>query len=67
MPQKPGPAVPTQREAEATRITSDVAADKQLLGESAGGDSLSGVPLPDVPLHEIPVRKARPDGAVDSK
>jgi len=58
-PQKPRPAVPTQREAEAARNTSDVDVDQQLLIESAGGDSLPDVPLPDVPLPE-----ARPDGSV---
>ena len=62
-PQKPRPAVPTQREAEAAGNTSDVDVDvdvdQQLLIESAGGDSLPDVPLPDVPLPE-----ARPDGSV---
>jgi hypothetical protein len=59
MPQKPRPAVPTQREAEAAGHTSDVDVDQQLLIESAGGDSLPDVPHPDVPLP-----KARPDGSV---
>ena len=58
-PQKPRPAVPTQREAEAAGNTSDEDVDQQLLIESAGGDSLTNVPLPDVPLPE-----ARPDGSV---
>jgi hypothetical protein len=58
-PQKPRPAVPTQREAEAARNTSDVDVDQQLLIESAGGDSLPDVSLPDVPLPE-----ARPDRSV---
>jgi len=58
-PQKPCPAVPTQREAEAPGNTSDVDVDQQPLIESAGGDSLPNVPLPDVPLPE-----ARPDGSV---
>jgi len=59
MPQKPRPAVPTLREAEAARNASDVDVDQQLLGESAGGDSLPDVPHPDAPLPE-----ARPDGSV---
>jgi hypothetical protein len=58
-PQKPRPAVPTQREAEAAGNTSDVDVDQQLLIELAGGDGLPDVPLPDVPLPE-----ARPDGSV---
>jgi hypothetical protein len=58
-PQKPRPAAPTLREAEAAGNTSDVDVDQQLLIESAGGDSLPDVPLPDVPLPE-----ARPDGSV---
>jgi len=58
-PQKPHPAVPTQREAEAAGNISDVEVDQQLVIESAGGDSLPDVPLPDVPLPE-----ARPDGLV---
>jgi len=57
-PQKPRPAVPTLREAEAAGNTSDVDVNQQLLIESAGGDSLSDVPLPDVPLPEV-----RPDGS----
>ena len=58
-PQKPRPAVPWLREAEAAGNTLDVDVDQQLLGESAGGDSLPNVPLPDVPLPE-----ARLDGSV---
>jgi len=62
-PQKPRPAVPTLREAEAAGNTSDVDVDvdvdQQLQIESAGGDSLPNVPLPNVPLPE-----ARPDGSV---
>jgi hypothetical protein len=58
-PQKPRPAVPTQREAEAAANTSDVDVDQQLLTESEGGDSLPDVPLPDVPHPE-----AGPDGSV---
>jgi hypothetical protein len=53
--QKPRPAVPHQREAEAARNTSDVDVEKQLLGESAGVDGLADGPLPDVPLPEIPI------------
>jgi hypothetical protein len=48
-PQKPRPAVPTQREAEAAGNTSDVGVHQQLLIESAGGDSLADVPLPEAP------------------
>ena len=52
MPQRPRPAVPTLREAEAAGNTSDVDVDQHLLIESAGGDGLPDVPLPDVPLAE---------------
>ena len=45
-PQKPCPPVPTQREAEAARNTSDMDVDQQLLNESVGGESLPDVPLP---------------------
>jgi len=62
-PQKPRPAVPTLRQAEAAGNTSDVDVDvdvdQQLLIESAGGDSLPNVPLPNVPLPE-----ARPECSV---
>ena len=54
-PQKPRPAAPTLREAEAAGNTSDVDVEQQLLGESAGGDSLPDVPLPDVPLPDVPL------------
>ena len=58
MAQKPHPAVPTQREAEAAGNTFDGDVDvdvaKQLLIESAGGDSLPDVTLP----------APRPDGSV---
>jgi hypothetical protein len=74
MPQKPRPAVPTQREGEAARNTSDVDVDQQLLIESAGGDSLPDIPLPDVSLPDIPLLdvtlpdvhlpEACPDGSV---
>jgi len=50
-PQKPHPAVPTQREAEAAGNTSDVDVDQQLLIDSAGGDSLPDVPLPEASPH----------------
>jgi len=70
--QKPRPAAPTLREAEAAGNTLDVDVDLQLLGESAGGDSLPAVPLPDVllldvplpdvPLPDVPLPEARPDG-----
>jgi len=58
MLQKPRPAVPTRREADAARNTSDVDVDQQLLIESTGRDSLPDVPVPNVPLPE-----ARPDGS----
>jgi len=58
-PEKPRPAVPTLREAEAAGNTSGGDVDQQLLIGSAGGDSLPDVPLPDVPFPE-----ARPDGSV---
>jgi len=57
--QKPRPAVPSLREAEAAGNTSDVDVDQQLLGELARGDCLPDVPLPDAPLLE-----ARLDGSV---
>jgi len=63
-PQKPRPAVPTFREAEAAGNTFDVDVDQQLLGKSAGGDNLPNVPLPDVPLPEVPLPGARPVGLV---
>jgi len=56
--QKPRPAVPTLREAEAAGSTLHVDVDQKLPGESAGGDSLHNVLLPDAPLPE-----ARPDGS----
>ena len=67
-PQKPHPAAPTLREAEAAGNTLDVDVDQQLLGESAGGDRLPDVPrpdvpLPDVPLPDVPPPEARPDGS----
>jgi len=67
MPQKPCPAMPTLREAEAARNTSDVDVDQQLLGKSAGAESLPDVPLPDIPLPDVllpnlPLPEARLDG-----
>ena len=62
-PQKPRPAVPTQREAEVAGNTSDVDVDQQLLIDSAGSDSLPDVALPDVPLPDVPLPEARPDGS----
>jgi len=53
-PQKPRPAAPTQREADAAGNTSGVDVEQQLLGELAGGNSLPDVPLPDVPLPDVP-------------
>jgi len=66
-PQKPRPAVPTQREAEAPGNTSEVNVDQQLLIESAGGDSLPDVPLPNVPLPNVSPPEARPDGLVSEE
>jgi hypothetical protein len=63
-PQKPRPAVPTQREAEAAGNTSDVNVDQQQLIESAGGESLPDVPLPDVTDHDVPLAETSPDGSV---
>jgi len=78
-PQKPRPAAPTLREAEAAGNPSDVDVEQQLLGESAGGNSLPdgslpdvplpdvllpNVPLPDVPLPDIPLPDARLDVSV---
>jgi hypothetical protein len=54
-PQKPRPAAPTLREAEAAGNISDVEVEQQLLDESAGGDSLPDVRLPDVPLPDVPL------------
>jgi hypothetical protein len=69
--QKPRPAVPTQREADAAGSTLDVYVDvdvdRQLLTESAGGDSLPDVPLPDVILPDVPLPEARPDGLVSEE
>jgi len=77
--QKPRPAAPTLRAAEAAGITSDANVDQQLLGELAGGNSLPGfplsdvplpdvplpdVPLPYVPLPDVPLPEARPDASV---
>jgi hypothetical protein len=56
--QKPRPVAPTQREADAARITSDVDVEQQLLSKSAGGDSLPDVPFQSVPLPDVPL----PDG-----
>jgi len=68
-PQKPPPAVPSPRGAEAARITSEVDVDQQLLGDVAGGESLPDIPLPDVPLSDVPLPyaplpEARLDGPV---
>jgi len=53
-PQKPRLAVPSLREAEAARNTSDEDFEHQLLGKSAGGNNLPHISLPDVPLPEEP-------------
>jgi len=54
-PQKPRPAAPTLREAEAAGNISDVDVVQQLRGKSAGGDSLPDVRLPDVPLADVSI------------
>ena len=54
-PQKPRPAAPTMREAEAAGTTLDVNVEQLLLGESAGGDSLPDVPILDVLLPDVPL------------
>jgi len=59
MPQKPRPAVPSLREAEAARNTLVVDVHQKLLGDLAGGHSLPNVTLPDLALPE-----ALPDGSV---
>jgi len=69
MPQKPRPAAPTLREAEAAGNISDVDVEQQLLSESAGGDSLPDVRLPDVSLPDVrlpdvPLPEARPYGSL---
>jgi len=51
-PQKPHPAVPTHREAEAAGVTSNVDVDLQLLGDLAVGDSPPDATLPDSYLPE---------------
>jgi len=58
---KPRLVVPTLREAEETRNTSDVVMDHQLLSETAGGDSLPDVPHPDDPLPDDSIPEARMD------
>jgi len=69
-PQKPRPAAPSLREAEAAGNILNVDVEQQLLlGESAGCDGLPDgplpeVPLPDVPLSDVPLPEARPDGSV---
>ena len=62
--QKPRPAVPSLREAEVARNTTDVDVDQQLLSESAGGSSTTDVSLPYVPLLDVPLRGARPAGSI---
>jgi len=65
--QNPRPAVPTLREAEGARNTSDVHVDQQMLSEPAGGKDLPNVPLPNVPLPDASLPEARPDGSVGEK
>jgi len=54
-PQKPRPAAPTLREAEAAGNPADVDVEQQLLGQLAGGDGLPDGPLPDVRLPDVPL------------
>jgi len=58
-PQKPRPAVPTSREAEAAGDTLDPDVEQQLLHVSPGGNCLTNVAFPDAPLTAW-----RPDGSV---
>ena len=53
MPRKPRPAAPTLREAVASRNSSDVDAEEQLLNQLAVGNNLPDVPLPDVPFPDV--------------
>jgi hypothetical protein len=67
-PQKPRPALPTLREAEAAGNISNVNLEQQLLVESAGGDSLPDLhltvdSLQDVPVPDVPLPEVRPDGS----
>jgi len=62
--QNPRPAVPTVREAEIARNTSDVEVYEQLLGESVGGESLPDVTLPNVTLPDVHLLEVDPDGLV---
>jgi hypothetical protein len=52
-PQKPRPAVPALRQADAARNTSNVDVDQQQVGDLAGANSLPDVPLPKVPLPKV--------------
>jgi hypothetical protein len=64
MPQKPRPAAPTLREAEAAGNISDVDVEQQLPYKSAGGDSHPDVRPPDVALPDIHLSHVCPDGSV---
>jgi hypothetical protein len=56
MPQKPRPAAPTLRKAQAPGNISAVYVEQQLLCKWAGGNSLPDVRLPDVPLPHVPLQ-----------
>jgi hypothetical protein len=60
MQQKPSPAVPTLRVADAAGNTLDVNVDQPLLHELAAGDSLPNVPLLDNPLPDVPLPDVPP-------
>jgi len=55
MRQKPRPAPPTLREAEAAGNTLYVDVERQLLSQSAGADCLTDSPLPNIPLPTVPL------------
>jgi hypothetical protein len=51
--QKSRPALPSLREAQAARNSTDVDVKQHLLDGSAGGNSVSNVPLLDIPLPDV--------------
>jgi len=68
-PQKPRPVMPTLREAEAARNTTNLDVDHPLPIQSAAGANLPDVAppdvaLPDVLLPDVPLPEVRPDGSV---
>jgi len=62
-PQIPHPAAPTLREAEASRNTSAVDVEQELLSESGCGDCLPDGALPNVPLPDVPLPHTCPDSS----